>query len=79
MAELLAQEVKDIKKVRITQPVQSNAVFAIIPKEIIPVLQKEYFFYVWSEETGEVRWMCSYDTTEEDVKDFAGLIRRVLS
>jgi threonine aldolase len=79
MAKLLEQEVKDIEKVKITQAVQSNAVFAIIPKEIIPVLQKEYFFYVWNEETGEVRWMCSYDTTEEDVKDFAELVRRILS
>jgi threonine aldolase len=79
MAKMLAAEVGGIDGVRITQPVQSNAVFAIIPKEIIPVLQKEYFFYEWDEATGEVRWMCSFDTTDKDVKDFASLIRRVLS
>ena len=79
MAELLVKEVGQIDKVRITQSVQSNAVFAILPKEIIPALQKEYFFYVWNESTGEVRWMCSYDTTEEDVIAFASLIRKVIS
>jgi threonine aldolase len=79
MAEMLVEEVSKIEKVQITQRVESNAVFAILPKEIIPVLQKEYFFYVWSESTGEVRWMCSYDTTEEDVKNFSSLIRSILS
>ncbi len=78
MAGLLAASVKDIDGIQITQPVQSNAVFAILPKELIPQLQEEYFFYVWNEATGEVRWMCSYDTTKEDVKDFAALIRRAL-
>ena len=79
MARMLADETGDIKGVKITQKVQSNAVFAILPKEAIPVLQKEYFFYPWNEATGEVRWMCSFDTTEQDVKDFASEIRRVLS
>ena len=79
MAKLLEQEVMKINGIRITQPVQSNAVFAILPKKIIPVLQKEFFFYVWNEATGEVRWMCSYDTKEEDVIDFATLIRKVLN
>ncbi|MFC2116479.1 threonine aldolase family protein [Bacteroidota bacterium] len=78
MAGLLVEEVKHLEKVKITQAVQSNAVFAILPKEIISQLQKEYFFYIWNEVSGEVRWMCSYDTTEEDVKNFAALIRSLL-
>jgi threonine aldolase len=39
------------------------------------VLQEHYFFYIWDEETAEVRWMCSYDTTEEDIAGFASLLR----
>jgi threonine aldolase len=79
MAKLLEAAVMKIEGVRITQPVESNAVFAILPKKIIPVLQKEFFFYVWNEATGEVRWMCSYDTKEEDVVAFTSLIRKALS
>ncbi|MCK4853019.1 MAG: low specificity L-threonine aldolase [Bacteroidales bacterium] len=79
MAKLLEAEVMKIDGIQITQPVQSNAVFAILPKEIIPVLQKEFFFYVWNEAAGEVRWMCSYDTTEEDVINFSSLIRKVMN
>jgi threonine aldolase len=78
MAKMLETEVMKIEGIRITQPVQSNAVFAILPKEIIPVLQEAFFFYVWNEATGEVRWMCSYDTTEEDVINLTTLIRQVM-
>ncbi len=78
MAKLLEAEVGKIDGIRITQPVQSNAVFAILPKEIIPILQEAFFFYVWNEATGEVRWMCSYDTTEEDVMDFSSLIGKIM-
>lgn len=75
MAELLAQKVAEIKGVKITRTVEANAVFAILPSEIIPKLQKEYFFYVWDEETSEVRWMTSWDTTPEDIDNFANAIR----
>ncbi len=79
MARMLEAEVMKIDGIRITQPVQSNAVFAILPKEFIPILQEAFFFYVWNEATGEVRWMCSYDTTEEDVINFSSLIRKVMN
>lgn len=78
MARLLEQEVKNINGITITQAVESNAVFAILPKEIIPRLQKEFFFYVWNESSGEVRWMCSWDTTEEDVHNFAAILRKTI-
>lgn len=79
MAQKLYQAVKDIPEVRITQEVQANGVFAVIPKKAIPILQDAYFFYVWDESTGEVRWMTSFDTTEEDVELFAGKLKEILA
>ena len=79
MARLLASEVEKIPQIKITQKVQANGIFAIVPSEIIPVLQQEYFFYIWNEETSEVRWMCSFDTTEEDIQRFVAKIRQCLS
>lgn len=79
MAQLLYENIKDISGVKITQPVQANGVFAIIPGELIPKLQDEYFFYVWDEHTNEVRWMCSFDTTEEDVLEFSSLLKTMIS
>jgi threonine aldolase len=79
MALKLYEAVRGVPGVEITQKVQSNAVFARITPHIISVLQKQYFFYVWDEETSEVRWMCSFDTTEEDIEGFATLLKSLLS
>ena len=75
MAKRLEAGVRDIPNVTITRPVQSNAVFAIIPWSAIKKAREKYFFYVWDEHTGEVRWMTSFDTTAEDVDDFVSTIR----
>ena len=79
MAQKLYLSVKDIPGVEITQKVESNAVFAIIPSEIIPKLQEQFFFYVWDEDRSEVRWMCSFDTTESDIENFTDLLRSLLA
>ncbi|MGN6871973.1 MAG: threonine aldolase family protein, partial [Solirubrobacteraceae bacterium] len=79
MAARLAEAVGDVPGIQITRPVQANAVFAILPPAVIPVLQRDYPFYVWDESAGEVRWMCSWDTTEEDVESFATAVRDALS
>jgi threonine aldolase len=52
-------------------------VFAQIPREAIKKIQERYFFYVWSEEESVVRWMCSFDTTEEDVLEFTEFVKAV--
>jgi threonine aldolase len=58
--------------------VQANCVFAILPSRFIRRLQDEYFFYVWDEEKSEVRWMTSFDTTEEDINGFIRFIKEML-
>ena len=78
MAEILEKEIKGIKGIEITQPVQSNMVFAIIPREITEALQKEYFFYVRNEMKNEVRWMCSWDTTEADIRGFVEVLKSLM-
>lgn len=74
MAALLHDEVRKIRQVKIVQEVEANGVFAQIPRQAIAKLQERYFFYVWNEEESVVRWMCSFDTTEEDVKRFAAFV-----
>jgi threonine aldolase len=78
MAKLLESEVLKTGKVRLTQQTEANGVFAILPKAIIPELQKEYFFYVWDETASEVRWMTSFDTTEDDIYGFVALLDKLL-
>jgi threonine aldolase len=76
MAATLAQRVAAIPGVRLTRPVQANAVFAILPRELADAVRPDFPFYTWDETTGEVRWMCSWDTTEEDVASFAAALER---
>lgn len=78
MAKMLAKELANVPQVKITQNVDVNGVFAIIPREIIEKLQKEYFFYEWDAENSEVRWMTSWDTTEEDIKGFVNTLKGLL-
>jgi len=75
MARLLAAELQQIPRVRITQKVEANAVFAHLPREHIAAVQRRFYFYVWNEETSEVRLMCSFDTTEGDVRELVSVIK----
>lgn len=78
MAKLLAGELQKIPSIKLTQKVESNGVFAIVPKKYIAALQKQYFFYVWNKEISEVRFMTSFDTTEEDIAAFVALVKKTV-
>jgi threonine aldolase len=79
MAKLLEKEVTQIPNLKIVHKVEANGVFVKIPREAIAKLQERYFFYVWNEEESVVRWMCSFDTTEEDVREFVSFVRQILA
>jgi threonine aldolase len=78
MAQLLGSELAQAPKIKLTQPVESNGVFATIPPEYIPVLQEKYFFYVWDDAISEVRFMASFDTSEEDIRDFIDFVKQIV-
>jgi len=79
MARRLEAGLRKFNSIRITQSVDANGVFAIFPKEIIPIVQEFYFFYVWNEKHSEVRLMCSWDTTEQDVDGFLAHVGSALA
>jgi threonine aldolase len=79
MAKRLESAVRDIAGVSITQPVQANAVFAVLPADATSALQEKFHFYTWNQQTGEVRWMCAWDTTADDVDAFAAAIGEELT
>jgi len=62
-----------------TQPTQSNGVFATLPLGVADRLREAGFrFYDWDAARGEVRWMCSFDTSEDDIDAFVAGIREEL-
>jgi len=72
MASILAEKISRLNGITITQPVQSNGVFVIMPQRVAESVCKKYFFYPWDEKTSEYRLMAGWDTTEEDIE---GLVR----
>jgi threonine aldolase len=74
MARLLEREIRRIPEVKVVWKVEANGVFARIPRHSIEKIKQHYFFYMWMEEESIVRWMCSFDTTEEDIRRFVELV-----
>jgi threonine aldolase len=63
-----------IAGVEFTQPTEVNGVFATLPAGVADRLREKFRFYDWDEARREVRWMCSFDTTEDDVDAFVAAI-----
>jgi len=78
MAQKLLQAVRIIPGIKITRAVEANAVFAIVPPDVANELRKSFFFYDWDETVSEVRWMCSWDTTDEDISTFSALLEKLM-
>ena len=78
MALVLAERLGEISQVKITQKVESNGVFVIIPYTTAEKIRQEYFFYPWDEKTSEYRLMTSWDTTVEDIENFVSLLKKEL-
>ncbi|MFM5967473.1 MAG: threonine aldolase family protein [Micrococcales bacterium] len=66
-------------EVSVENPAEANAVFPVLPDWLTERLQADYRFYVWNQETGQVRWMCAWDTTVEDVDGLLGKLAENLS
>jgi threonine aldolase len=79
MAQRLAEGVRDLPGLTIPLPVQANGVFPILPAAVSQRLMEKFRFYFWDEATGQVRWMCSFDTTERDIDTFVAAVRAELT
>ncbi|WP_125612801.1 threonine aldolase family protein [Specibacter cremeus] len=76
MAAKLRAAVDALPSVHATQATESNGVFAVLPAGVADRLRADFRFYDWDAAAREVRWMCSFDTTEADIDAFAAAIRR---
>jgi threonine aldolase len=79
MARRLAEGVGSAAGVSAVYPVEANGVFAALPAPVTRALQQRYPFYVWDEHSGVVRWMTSFDTSEEDVDGFVALVAETMA
>jgi threonine aldolase len=84
MAQLLKKRLELISKkndkqlIRITRPVETNAIFLEIPRDWYEPLSEIFPFYMWRTKNCEVRLMCSFDTTEDDIEQFMNKINELI-
>ena len=76
MGKKLADRINTIEGIKITQEVDANGVFIILPDAVAEEVRSSYFFYPWNAELSEYRLMTSWDTTEEDIEGFADLLEK---
>lgn len=69
-ARRLAEGMERLPGVKITQRVESNALFFIVPEPVREKLREDYYFYDWNIASGEARLVCSWDTSDEDIQRF---------
>ena len=79
MAQLLYQSLREVPEAKVVYPVQANSVFVQLPNKVWNALLEDYFFYLWDEATDVVRWMCSFDTTEEDIHNLIKALKKRLA
>lgn len=78
MARILAERLQQFNEIKITQAIQSNGVFVIMPPDVAEKMRNHYFFYPWNEKTSEYRLMASWDTGTDDIEDFIFLLKKEL-
>ena len=78
MAENLYKQICDLPGVNFTQKVEVNSLFLILPKKAISKMLEHYFFYMWDENTDEIRLVCSWDTTQSDIDAFVECLKTIL-
>jgi threonine aldolase len=79
MATMLGDKLKQIQGITITQKIESNGIFVVMPSDIAEKIRSNYFFYPWDEIRSEWRLMCSWDTEEKEIEDFVLLLKKELN
>jgi threonine aldolase len=80
LRQLLEEGIADgsLSGVGLTQKTEANAIFATVPAGVADRLREKFRFYDWDASKNEVRWMCSFDTTQEDVTAFVAALKTAL-
>jgi threonine aldolase len=79
MAALLASQLRTIPEVVFQSEPQVNSVFVTLPPTAISQLRSLGWSFYQFIGSGGARLMCSWDTTEDDVRDFVKDLKDILA
>ena len=78
LAQRLFEGISHIDEIEVERP-QANALFPILDPQVTQRLQEQFRFYVWDQAAGQVRWMTSWDSTEQDVDVFVEAVKEAVT
>lgn len=78
MAARLAGQLEMTTDLEFVCPVQTNMLFPRLPRRVLEALQRDHYFYTWRDSDAVARWVTSFDTTCDDVDQFASAVKTAL-
>jgi threonine aldolase len=79
MAARLRAALEGVPGLAFSHPTEANAIFAELDLAAADRVRERYRFYDWDRAKRQVRWMCAFDTTEQDVDAFVAAVREALA
>jgi len=68
-AREVASIIKSIPQLSLSYPVETNQIFFTAPPEWISLIQERIFCYPWDQDKNEIRFITSWSTSAEDIKE----------
>lgn len=76
-AQKIATTIKAIPQLTLSYPVETNQIFFTAPAPWLPSIQEEIFCYPWNQEKNEIRFIASWDTSDQDVKKVEAILTKI--
>lgn len=76
-AEELVSIIKDIPQFSLSCPVETNQIFFTAPPSWIPLIQEKISCYLWNLGKSEIRFITSWNTSEQDIKNVRMILREI--
>jgi len=76
-AQKMAATIKTIPHLSLSYPVETNQIFFTAPASWLPLIQEEIFCYLWNQEKNEIRFITSWNTSDQDVKAVESILSKI--
>ncbi|MEZ5315076.1 MAG: aminotransferase class I/II-fold pyridoxal phosphate-dependent enzyme [Chlamydiales bacterium] len=76
-AQEIASVIKSTPGLSLSYPVETNQIFFTVPASWIPLIQEKIFCYPWDAEKNEVRFIASWNTSEQNVKEIQSILSEI--
>jgi len=76
-AREIASILKAFPELSLSYPVETNQIFFSAPASWIPMIQEDIFCYPWNQEKREIRFITSWNTTENNIREIQSIFENI--